>query len=101
MFKAITLENFKGVGQRQHLELRPITLLFGPNSAGKSTFIHALHYAREVFLNHNLDADQTISGGAHVRLGGFKNLVHNHDEINNVVSLRFDFDLDVSELGRI
>ena len=41
---AIELENFKGIGPRQRVELKPITLLFGPNSAGKSTILQALHY---------------------------------------------------------
>jgi recombinational DNA repair ATPase RecF len=39
---ALELENFKGIGRRQGIEFRPITLLFGPNSAGKSMIIQAL-----------------------------------------------------------
>jgi hypothetical protein len=79
MITAIEIENFKGIGQRQRIELRPITLLFGPNSAGKSTILHAMHYAREVLDRHNLDADRTISGGEFVDLGGFRAFVHNHN----------------------
>ena len=45
---AIELENFKGVGERQRIPIAPITLLFGPNSAGKSTVLQALHYLREI-----------------------------------------------------
>ena len=30
------LENFKAFGQGQTLPVRPITLIFGPNSSGKS-----------------------------------------------------------------
>ena len=47
----IEIENFKGIGKRQIIDLRPITLLFGPNSAGKSTVLHALHYAAEIFCD--------------------------------------------------
>src|ERR1700722_13785471 len=75
---AIELENFKGIGQRQRVELRPITLLFGPNSAGKSTILHALHYLREILERNNADPDQTIAGGL-IDLGCFAALVHNHD----------------------
>ncbi|MBM1311906.1 DUF3696 domain-containing protein [Sulfitobacter mediterraneus] len=74
----IEIENFKGVGARQVIELRPITLLFGPNSAGKSTILQALHYVREILERKNPDPDQTIAGGL-IDLGGFKNLIHNHD----------------------
>ena len=40
----IEIENFKGIGARQRIDLRPVTLLFGPNSAGKSPILPALHY---------------------------------------------------------
>ena len=39
MITAIEIENFKGIRDRQRIELKPITLLFGPNSAGKSTLL--------------------------------------------------------------
>src|SRR6476661_3350442 len=89
MITAIAIENFKAIRDRVSFELRPITLLFGPNSSGKSTIIHALHYAREVFERHNLDPDQTVVGGKFIDLGGFHTLVHGHDRSRPVV-LRFD-----------
>lgn len=76
--KSITLEYFKGIKGPVRIELKPITLLFGPNSAGKSTVVQALHYAREIFERGNVDPDQTITGGA-MDLGGFKQLVFNND----------------------
>jgi AAA ATPase domain/AAA domain, putative AbiEii toxin, Type IV TA system len=79
MITAITIENFKGISEPVRLELRPITLLFGQNSAGKSSLLHALIYAREVFERHNLDADVTLSAGEHLDLGGFRTFVHDHD----------------------
>ena len=83
MITSITIENFKGIRDRVKLDFRPITLLFGANSAGKSTILHALHYAREVFERHNLDADQTIAGGKYIDLGGFEHFVNrrDHDEV--------------------
>lgn len=92
MITAIEIENFKGIGERQRVEFRPLTLLFGPNSAGKSTILHALHYAREVFERHNFDADQTAIGGPFVDLGGFRNFVHNRDQSKSV-SLAFEISL--------
>ena len=79
MITSIAIENFKGIRDRVELTFKPITLLFGANSAGKSTIVQALHYAREVLRNHNLDADRTIGGGEGVRLGGFRQFIHNHD----------------------
>lgn len=96
MITGIAIENFKGIGERIELELRPITLLFGPNSAGKSSILHALHYAREILDRHNLNADQTIAGGKFVDLGGFDNFVHGHDR-SRQVTFRFDLDLREEE----
>ncbi len=76
MLTKIAIENFKGIGERVELDLAPITLLFGANSAGKSSIVHALHYAREVLLNLNADADQTETGGDYIKLGGFNKLLH-------------------------
>lgn len=37
---ALTIKNFKGIDERGvRIEFAPITLLFGPNNAGKSTVI--------------------------------------------------------------
>src|SRR5688500_13650587 len=79
MITGIALENFKGIRDRVGIDLRPLTLLFGPNCAGKSTFLHAFQYAREVFERHNLDPDRTVAGGEQTDLGGFLTLVNGHD----------------------
>lgn len=90
---AITIENFKGIKEPVRIDLKPITLLFGPNSSGKSTIIHALHFAREVFERSNTNPDKTLQGGDTIDLGGFENLVHCHD-LSLPITLRFDLDLD-------
>lgn len=76
---SITIENFKGIGAPVTVPLRPVTLLFGANSAGKSTIIQALQYAWEVLENRNPDVDRTRIGGEVIDLGGFRSLVHQHD----------------------
>lgn len=87
----IEIENFKGIGKPQTIDLKPITLLFGPNSAGKSTVLQALHYLREILERQNPDPDQTIAGGL-IDLGGFASLVHGH-ELGRVTRIMVRIDL--------
>jgi hypothetical protein len=89
MITGIEIENFKGIRERVRIELKPITLLFGANSAGKSSILHAILYASEVLERRNLDADSTVMGGESIDLGGFKNFVHGHD-LDRTVWLKID-----------
>jgi len=93
ILKALTLENFKGIREPVRIEFAPVTLLFGPNNAGKSTVVQALHYAREIFEHGNTDPGRTLLGGDVLDLGGFDILVHNH---NRNLPIRIGFELDVS-----
>lgn len=76
LIRSLSLKNFKGFSEEVHIELRPITLLFGANSAGKSSVLHALQYVREILERNNANADRTAQGGDAIDLGGFLNLVH-------------------------
>ncbi len=93
LITAVEIENFKGIGRPMRVEFRPITLLFGNNSAGKSTVLHALCYAHEVLSHRNVDVHETEIGGDRIDLGGFSNLVHAHDPARPV-RLRFDLNLE-------
>ena len=42
MLKELTLKNFKAFRQQAVVPLSPITLIFGENSAGKSTIVQTL-----------------------------------------------------------
>lgn len=91
----IEIENFKGIGKRQVIDLAPITLLFGPNSAGKSTVLQALHYVREILERQNPDPDETIAGGL-IDLGGFASLVHRH-ELDRAIRIKLVGEIDPTE----
>lgn len=93
LLKAITIENFKGIREPVRVELKPVTLLFGANSAGKSTVVQALHYAQEIFERHNVDPGRTLIGGEAIELGGFDAIVHGHDR-RRPIRLGFELDMD-------
>lgn len=79
LIRSIALKNFKGFSEEIQIDIKPITLLFGANSAGKSSVLQALQYVREILERGNLNADKTLQGGEAVDLGGFQNLVNNRD----------------------
>ena len=100
LITAFEIENFKGIGRSVRVDLRPITLLFGSNSAGKSTILHALCYAHEILSHRNVDARRTELGGDQIDLGGFRNFVHGHD-VARKVRLRFELDLRGRDLPQL
>ena len=89
---AIELENFKGISERVRVELKPITLLFGANSAGKSTILHALLYLHDLIGKGHAHAGELALSPAH-DLGGFRNVVHRNDT-NREIVLRLELDLE-------
>ncbi|MGI8856024.1 MAG: AAA family ATPase [Thermomicrobiales bacterium] len=75
----LSVENLKSFGERQEAPLADITLVYGPNSAGKSTLIQSL-----LLLKQTMDAAKEyrahlIARGPFVDLGSFSALVHLHD----------------------
>ena len=93
LIAAIEIENFKGIGRPMRVDLRPITLLFGNNSAGKSTVLHALCYAHEILSHRNVDAHKTERGGDRIDLGGYHNFIHAH-EPTNPITLHFELNME-------
>ncbi|MCW5971166.1 MAG: AAA family ATPase [Blastocatellales bacterium] len=92
MITAITLKNFKGIGDRMTIPLRPLTLLFGANSIGKSTVVQAIHYVQEILERGNANPDRTLAGGGAIDLGVFLNLLHRRDK-ERQMTIRIDLDL--------
>ena len=90
MIQVLEIENFKGIASRQRIELAPLTLLFGANSAGKSTVLQALLYLHELLERGTADVDRTELGGNVLELGGFARLVHRH-EVNRAIVMRAEF----------
>jgi len=86
---ALTIQNFKSICEPVRVEFKPITLLFGPNSTGKSTIVQSLHYMRAILEKNNADVDRVGSADEAFDLGGFANVVHKHD-LNLPIKLKFE-----------
>jgi predicted ATPase len=95
----LRLANFKAFGTSQRIPLRPITLVFGANSAGKSSLIHAFALAHHAVGTGELDTQRTGIGGEAIDLGGFRQYVHRRERERQV---ELGFELDPGSLaGRV
>ena len=90
MLHALELENFKAFGKRARIPFAPITLIFGENSAGKSTILQALYLLKQTRENSELGPlllSNTKNGI--VDLGSFKDMVFDHD-LKRTLSIRVE-----------
>ncbi|NQT71106.1 MAG: AAA family ATPase, partial [Desulfobacteraceae bacterium] len=76
MINSLYLGNFKAFAETQKIPIKPITLIFGANSAGKSSIIHSLALVHEALRTGELDLFRTDLGGSSVDLGGFRQYIH-------------------------
>ncbi len=96
MITSLRLGNFKAFSDIQKIPIKPITLIFGPNSAGKSSLIHGIALASHAIETGDLDVYRTSVGGESIDLGGFRQYVHRH---NKDLSVEWTIELDVSKLS--
>lgn len=76
----IWFKNFKAFGDWVKIPIKPITVIFGKNSAGKSSIMHAFLWLREISENGFLDIRTTAKSGDFVDLGGLQNYVHTNQK---------------------
>ncbi|WP_052193667.1 AAA family ATPase [Pseudomonas sp. 11/12A] len=74
----IALTNFRSFQATQSIALAPVTLLFGPNSVGKSSVLMALFYIQQILEKGQCNA-QRIDALGEKHIGGFKSLVNGRD----------------------
>jgi hypothetical protein len=77
--RSVSVGNFKAFAETQLIPIRPLTLIFGANSSGKSSILHSLLLVHHAFETGELDAFKTTLGGDAVDLGGFRQYVHRRD----------------------
>ena len=91
MLTELQIENFKAFKKPQTVPLRPITLLLGPNSAGKSSIIHAFLLLKQTLDEAESPEPAFLAKGRWVDLGNFSEFVHGHDPEARVrIGLRLD-----------
>lgn len=80
----VSLTNFKAFRSKTRIPLAPLTLVYGANSAGKSSVIQSL-----LLLKQSRDFDRLVTQGPIVNVGAFRGIVHGHTEGELDISLSY------------
>lgn len=88
----ITLTNFRSFNDTQSVDIAPVTLLFGPNSVGKSSILMALAYVQQILQKGHCNPQRLDALGKKT-IGGFQSLVHGQD-LKTTIKIRLDFSPD-------
>lgn len=89
MLETLSLQNFKGFETLDKLPLKPVTILCGTNSSGKSTILQSALLLKQT-LESQTPNQTLLLNGRFVHLGSFEDIIHNHD---NERHLKFALEL--------
>jgi AAA15 family ATPase/GTPase len=78
MLNEYQIQNFKAFTSPEAIPLRPITLIYGPNSSGKSSLIQALLLLKQTLEEENPKKAILLTTGYFEDLGDYTDLVHCH-----------------------
>ncbi|MGH7889441.1 MAG: AAA family ATPase, partial [Thermodesulfobacteriota bacterium] len=90
MLTELGLENFKAFQQKQRIPLRPITLLFGANSSGKTSILQTLLLLKQTLEEAESSETVLLPKGKTIDLGSYKELIYAHDTQRSL-NLSFTF----------
>ncbi|EEY6239563.1 TPA: DUF3696 domain-containing protein [Escherichia coli] len=97
MLSNIKLNNFKSFSSETEIPLAPITLIYGPNSSGKSSIIQSLLALKQTLIGNNKNGE-FISSGECLDLGDFESVISNHDLAENLsISIAFKNGMNIKE----
>lgn len=81
--KKLFIKNFKAFQEEQTIPLERITLIFGKNSAGKSTILHAVALLRQILqTGGKIDMAQLLLANKQLNLGSLDEVRFDHDSNN-------------------
>ena len=92
MAQTISFQNFKPFGTKQTFTKKHITLVYGPNSGGKSSFIEALLYFEniksleqfELYDTHKLNITNKYFAGDKINIDDFSSIVFQKDKSKKI-----------------
>lgn len=83
MINKINLENFKSFRSLKNLKVKPITILTGTNSCGKSSILQSILLIKQTLESKTI-SENLLLNGRFVHLGNFDNVIYNKDSNNEL-----------------
>lgn len=84
MINSMEISKFKAFNVTQYANLKPITLIYGENSAGKSSFIQSMLLLKQSINEYGLDNTALIPKGKFIDLGNYKEMVYEHSDESSI-----------------
>jgi len=97
MLREFQLKNFKAFADTGLLPLRPITLIYGPNSAGKSSIIQSLMLLKQTLEEAEDSEIALLPKGKLADLGSYREFIHCHD-ISRNFAVKFQLDVNIDKI---
>ena len=101
MLIELGLRNFKAFGDvEQRAPMSKITLIYGPNSGGKSSIVQAILMLKQSALEAGNASTiwGLVTRGEYVDLGSYAALLHNHDQ-EKPLGINFTYGHGISQLS--
>lgn len=95
MIESLSIENFKIFAQTGKIPIKPLTVIVGKNSSGKSSAIQAMLLLQQSMLERAIanPLPQLVLNGSRYEAGTYRDVIHNHEEERNLV---FSFDVSIA-----
>ncbi|MGC8716369.1 MAG: AAA family ATPase [Thermoplasmata archaeon] len=85
----LILNNFRSI-KKETMDIAPLTIMYGNNGSGKSSFMYALMTLKNIFLNPNQSPDGFFNY-QFISIGGYDQVVHSHNA-KNPISIEIKLD---------
>lgn len=95
MIREWRISRFKSIATTERLEFRPLTLLAGPNSSGKSSVIQSVLLIAQS-LASQVPERHLVLNGEFIKLGTFDDVL-NQQSSERTISFGFTVDLDMEQ----
>jgi regulator of extracellular matrix RemA (YlzA/DUF370 family) len=100
MIRELRISNFKAFRGEHQVPLAPLTLIFGSNSAGKSSLIQSLLLLKQTIESSDPEQPELVVRGALADLGSIPGIINRHD-LGKTLALGLTIDPPLRRPGSI